>query len=268
MGRDHRRRRDRSRRGRELGVGRGGRDRARPHPGVGQPLSRRLRRRDRARIRYAYKGIRGRRLRAARGQDTDQLGRQEHRSARHKLRGGLTHRIGISEAGQALAPGAAAARRRDAVHRGEHGRHRGGIGGPHTGIRANVAATGDRLLQRRGVRTSRLGVGPHRRADRRHGVVASQLASDRAAHGLAHRHRRICRRFAAGRRLRGVRGGHSRLGGGVRTRRAHLPAPLRLDSGQADHGDAGRRRQPRGGGHTGLVAGRAGAPACLRTPTP
>ena len=41
--------------------------------------------------------------------------------------------------------------RRHAVQRGEHGRHRGGSGGPHTGVRTNHAQPRDRLLQRRGL---------------------------------------------------------------------------------------------------------------------
>ena len=46
---------------------------------------------------------------------------------------------GYPAAGQTLATRTAARRGRDVVQRGEHGRHRRGVGGPHTGIRADDA---------------------------------------------------------------------------------------------------------------------------------
>ena len=64
-------------------------------------------------------------------------------------------------------------------------------------------------------------------------------------------------RLAARRRLRRIPRRHSRTAGGLRTRRAHLPAPLRLDAGQADRRHAGRCGQPGRGHNPRNLAGRA-----------
>ncbi len=57
-------------------------------------------------------------------------------------------------------------------------------------------------------------------------------------------------------RLRGIPGRHSATERGVRTRRAHLPEPLRVDPRPAGGGHARRRREPRRGLHPGGLAGR------------
>ena len=92
----------------ELGVGGRRRHRAGSLAGVDQPVARRIGRRDRARIRHAHTRVRCRRIRVTRGEDADQLGRREHRAARHRLRGGFAHRVRVSAAGQAMASRAAA----------------------------------------------------------------------------------------------------------------------------------------------------------------
>ena len=73
------------------------------------------------------------------------------------------------------------------------------------------------------------------------------------------RHRRYTSRLAAGRRIRRIPRRHGRTAGGLRARRAHLPAPLRLDAGQADRRHAGRRRQPGRDRHPRNLAGRTGS---------
>src|SRR3954462_3687391 len=44
--------------------------------------------------------IRGRRVRASRGEDEDHVGRREHRAARHGLRRGFAHRVRVSRVGK------------------------------------------------------------------------------------------------------------------------------------------------------------------------
>ena len=65
-----------------------------------------------------------------------------------------------------------------------------GVGRSHARLRAHLAAPGRRLLQRRGLRTARLGADPHRRAHRRQRVDAPRVAADRAAHRLDRRRHR------------------------------------------------------------------------------
>ena len=88
---------------------------------------------------------------------------------------------------------------------------------------------------------------PHRR----HRLGAPPVAADRAAIRLAHRDRGLPRRVAAGGRLRTVSRRHGGIERGVRARRTHLPAPVRLDPRPIGHGDPRRCRQPRRGRHPG-----------------
>ncbi len=172
---------------------------------------------------------------------------------------GLADRLRVSAAGQALASGHTARRCRDLVQRVEHRRHRRGVEGPHTRLRADVAESRRRLLQRRGLRAARRRAHPHRRAHRRDRVHSSQLAADRAAHRLVHRDRLVRRGIADRRRLRRIPLRHSRSARRLRARRPHQPQPLRVDEGQAGHRHARRCRQPRRDGDPRHLGNRAGA---------
>ena len=135
-----------------------------------QPVPRRLGRRGRARVRHAHRRIRRRRLRAARGQDADQLGRRGHRAVGTDFGAGSLTDSGYPRLVKRWRRGHAARRGRDGLQRRAHRRDRRGVEGPHTRLRAHASEPRHRLLQRRGLRAARRRAHPHRRAHRRHRV--------------------------------------------------------------------------------------------------
>ena len=119
------------------------------------------------------------------------------------------------------------------------------------------------------LRTARRRVDPHRYADRRYRLGASRTGCSSSCAPTGTRAARStwparCWPLTTTQFL----DRHGATAGGVRTRRAHRPEPLRVDPGQVGAGHARRRGQPRRGRHAGHVGRPNRCRGFRRTPTP
>ena len=199
----------------------------------------------------------------------DRLGGRGHRAGRHRLRRRLADRLRLPADRQAVAARPAARRGRDGVQRASHRRRASAAAVDRTpGFERTMSAGpldffNDELYELRGDELIRIDVPTD--ADR---VDASRLAADQAAHRLGRRARPTSPGSLLAANYDEFLAGTAESDGGLRARRAHLPASLRVDARQARHGHARRRRQP---GARSSPRARGSASRCRTfppTPTP